>query len=185
MADQQLTCTTCGRRFTWSTGEQQFYRERGLQAPRRCPDCRGARRQQMEATQRLPHAAPPAARPIARRRTPRRVFGVATLVAAVVLSLALFVLIPATPLLVWLIAINLIALLTYGYDKAIAGGTHMRVPEAVLLGLALIGGSPGAFVGMLLFRHKVSKPAFLAPFGLIVLLQVALIFAWPLLRQGL
>jgi uncharacterized membrane protein YsdA (DUF1294 family) len=49
-----------------------------------------------------------------------------------------------------------------------------------LLGLALIGGSLGAAAGMLLFRHKTSKPAFLIPFGLIVLLQVGLIVVWGL-----
>jgi uncharacterized membrane protein YsdA (DUF1294 family) len=30
----------------------------------------------------------------------------------------------------------------------------------------------GALVGMLLFRHKTRKPAFLTPFGLIVAFQV-------------
>jgi uncharacterized membrane protein YsdA (DUF1294 family) len=185
MPDQSLICTTCGQRFTWSTGEQQFYRERGLQAPRRCPDCRAAKRQQ-PATPAARTRAPSqqAARPIVSRRTPRRTFGLATLAAAGALSVALFMLVPSGPLLAWLLAINLIAVLTYGYDKAIAGGTRMRVPEAVLLGLALIGGSPGAFVGMLLFRHKTSKPAFLVPFSLIVALQVGLIIAWLVLGQG-
>ena len=183
MADQQMTCASCGRRFAWSTGEQQFYRERGLQAPRRCPDCRTSRREQttsMAAGVR-PAAARP--RPLAHRPTPRRVFGVQMLVAAVVISAALYLLIPSTPLLAWLIAVNLVALLAYGYDKAIAGGTQMRVPEAVLLGLALIGGSPGAFAGMVLFRHKTSKPAFLVPFILIVVLQVGALIAWLALRQ--
>lgn len=184
MSDQSITCTACGQRFTWSAGEQQFYRERGLQAPRRCPDCRGGRRPQVAVAQSGPRAEPQRSRPMTRRHTPRRTFGVATLVAAGALSVALFILVPSAPLLAWLLAINLIAILTYGYDKSIAGGTLMRVPEAVLLGLALIGGSPGAFVGMLLFRHKTSKPAFLVPFSLIVALQVGLIIAWLVLGQG-
>jgi uncharacterized membrane protein YsdA (DUF1294 family) len=183
MPDQTITCTACGRRFTWSAGEQQFYRERGLQAPRRCPDCRGAGRRQPATAPAAAHTAPRPARPLSRSRTPRRTFGVATLVAAVALSAVLFLLIPSAPLLAWLVAVNLIALLTYGYDKAVAGGARTRVPEAVLLGLALIGGSPGAFVGMLLFRHKTGKPAFLIPFGLIVALQVALLVGWLLLGQ--
>lgn len=184
MTDQQITCTDCGRRFTWSAGEQAFYRERSLQAPRRCPACRAAKRQQAPVASTDPRPTPPPARPMARRPTPRRTFGVMTLVAAVALSVTLFLFIPSTPLLAWLIAINLIALFTYGYDKAIAGGSKVRVPEAILLGLALIGGSPGALVGILLFRHKISKPAFLVPFGLIVALQVALIIAWLVLWQG-
>jgi uncharacterized membrane protein YsdA (DUF1294 family) len=181
--DQQITCTTCGRRFTWSVGEQEFYRERGLQTPRRCPDCREARRQQTTTAPSSRHSSPQPPRSIAHQPRPRRVFGVTTLVAAAALSLGLFMLIPSAPLLAWLIAINLVTLLTYGYDKAIAGGAQMRVPEAVLLGLALIGGSAGAFVGMLLFRHKVSKPAFLVPFGLIVVLQVGLLISWLMLSQ--
>lgn len=178
MPDQSITCATCGRPFNWTTGEQQFYRERGLQAPRRCPDCRGASRQQAPAAH--PRGRPSAAthRPVARRPTPRRPFGVATLVAAVALSAALFILVPSTPALAWLITVNLLALLLYGYDKAIAGGEQRRVPEATLLGIALIGGSPGAFVAMVLFRHKTSKPAFLVPFALIVALQVGLVVTW-------
>jgi uncharacterized membrane protein YsdA (DUF1294 family) len=57
------------------------------------------------------------------------------------------------------------------------------VSEATLLGVALIGGSPGAFVAMMLFRHKTSKPAFLVPFALIVALQVGLVVAWLTLGQ--
>ncbi len=181
MSDQQISCADCGRRFVWSAGEQQFFRERGLQAPRRCRDCRATKRPQATATAaRGGPAAPP--RPIARRPAPRRSFGAASLAAAA-LSVVLFFIVPSTPLLAWLIAINLIALLTYGYDKSIAGGSATRVPESVLLGLALAGGSPGAFVAMLLFRHKTSKPPFLIPFALIVLLQGALIVAWIGLGQ--
>jgi uncharacterized membrane protein YsdA (DUF1294 family) len=36
-----------------------------------------------------------------------------------------------------------------------------------------------------LLRHKTSKPAFLVPFALIVLLQLGLLAVWPLLQQGL
>lgn len=178
MPDQQIACTACGRRFTWSAGEQAFYRERGLQAPRRCPDCRAGRRQQTATPAARPAAAP---RLPARRASPHRRFGLSALAVAAALSLALLLIIPAGPLLAWLIAVNLIALLAYGYDKAIAGGEALRVPETVLLGLALAGGSPGAFAAMLIFRHKISKPAFLVPFGLIVALQVGLIIAWPLI----
>lgn len=118
---------------------------------------------------------------MARWNLPRHRFGSTTLVAAIALSIMLFLLIPSAPLLMWLVAVNLVALLTYGYDKTIAGGATTRVPESVLLSLALIGGSPGAFVGMLLFRHKTSKPTFLIPFALIVALQVALLLAWSLI----
>jgi CxxC-x17-CxxC domain-containing protein len=45
-ADKLLTCRDCGREFTFTIGEQQFYATKGLQhEPRRCPECRNARRQ--------------------------------------------------------------------------------------------------------------------------------------------
>jgi uncharacterized membrane protein YsdA (DUF1294 family) len=107
------------------------------------------------------------------------------LVAAVAVRAGLLLLMPASPLQVWLIAVNLVTILAYSYDKTVAGSTQTRVPEAVLLGLALAGGSPGAFVVMLLLRHKTSKRTFLVPFALIVVLQLGLLAVWPLLQQGL
>ncbi len=45
MQDKILTCRDCGRSFTFTVGEQQFYAERGFQnEPSRCPECRNARR---------------------------------------------------------------------------------------------------------------------------------------------
>ena len=45
--DKVLVCRDCSREFIFSAGEQEFYQSRGLQhEPRRCPDCRNARRQQ-------------------------------------------------------------------------------------------------------------------------------------------
>ncbi len=39
--DKQLTCKDCGKEFTWSSGEQKFYADKGLQnPPGRCMDCR-------------------------------------------------------------------------------------------------------------------------------------------------
>jgi len=39
--DKVLTCADCGEEFTWSTGEQEFFREKGFtNEPKRCKDCR-------------------------------------------------------------------------------------------------------------------------------------------------
>lgn len=40
LKDKQLTCKICGDSFVFTTGEQEFYRDRGLAEPRRCPRCR-------------------------------------------------------------------------------------------------------------------------------------------------
>jgi CxxC-x17-CxxC domain-containing protein len=43
--DKTMTCRDCGREFTFTSGEQEFYQTRGLMhEPRRCPECRSARR---------------------------------------------------------------------------------------------------------------------------------------------
>ncbi|MBI3856671.1 MAG: DUF1294 domain-containing protein [Planctomycetes bacterium] len=64
-------------------------------------------------------------------------------------------------------------MLLYGYDKAVAGGTRSRVPEKWLHLLALLGGSPAAFLSQKLFRHKTVKAPFQRVFWLIVVLQLA------------
>ena len=45
--DRTLTCVDCSQPFIWTEGEQEFYAQRGLtNEPRRCPDCRRARKAQ-------------------------------------------------------------------------------------------------------------------------------------------
>jgi len=43
--DQHLTCADCGHDFVWSAKDQAFYAEKGFSAPRRCKDCRQARKE--------------------------------------------------------------------------------------------------------------------------------------------
>ena len=43
--DLVLTCVECGRTFTWTVGEQAYFREKGLMITRkRCQACRQARK---------------------------------------------------------------------------------------------------------------------------------------------
>jgi uncharacterized membrane protein YsdA (DUF1294 family) len=74
----------------------------------------------------------------------------------------------------WLLAINVIAFGYYGYDKSRARRAASRVPEWVLHGLSANGGSPGAFAGMHVFRHKTVKSSFRILYWFIVALQLAL-----------
>ncbi len=53
-----------------------------------------------------------------------------------------------------LLALNLLALLLYGIDKARAKAGRWRIPEATLLALGFLGGALGALLGMRLWRHK-------------------------------
>jgi uncharacterized membrane protein YsdA (DUF1294 family)/cold shock CspA family protein len=78
----------------------------------------------------------------------------------------------------FLAGVNAATLILYGYDKAVAGGRRLRVPESVLHLLAFVGGTPAAFVSQILFRHKTSKRSFQAVFWLILLAQVGLLVAY-------
>lgn len=63
-------------------------------------------------------------------------------------------------LLIWLGVTSVLSFALFGWDKAMAKLKRRRVPEAALLGCALMGGSAGAALGMSLFHHKTRKPPF-------------------------
>ena len=46
MSEQRLTCADCGREFTFSAEEQAFFREKGFNPPKRCKECRKAKKEQ-------------------------------------------------------------------------------------------------------------------------------------------
>ena len=75
--------------------------------------------------------------------------------------------------------INIITFLAYGLDKLKAVKNWWRIPEWVLLGLAVAGGAVGAYLGMLVFRHKTLKPLF--RFGvpvMIIVHAIVAIYTW-------
>ena len=57
-------------------------------------------------------------------------------------------------LLVALAVYNFIVFIVYGVDKGKAKKGAWRIPERVLLLLAVLGGSIGALLGMIIFHHK-------------------------------
>ena len=40
MKDKVIKCQDCAQDFAWTIGEQQFYQQKGLKPPIRCPICR-------------------------------------------------------------------------------------------------------------------------------------------------
>ena len=81
---------------------------------------------------------------------------------------------PQKILILFLIAINLVTFVVYGVDKWKAKRSKWRVPEATLLGLAVIGGSIGAWLGMKAWRHKTQHKKFKYGILLILAAQIAL-----------
>lgn len=76
---------------------------------------------------------------------------------------------------IYLIGVNIVAFFLYGIDKRRAIKDRWRIPESTLLGIALVGGSVGAWAGMQIFRHKTKHWYFKILIPLFIILHVALI----------
>ncbi|AZA57297.1 MULTISPECIES: DUF1294 domain-containing protein [Chryseobacterium] len=72
--------------------------------------------------------------------------------------------------------ISIITFIIFGIDKRKAVKHQRRIPEATLLSLTFLGGTVGALLGILIFRHKISKRSFLLKFVLIVLIQAVFMY---------
>ena len=77
-----------------------------------------------------------------------------------------------------MIAINIAAFALYGYDKNAAQNSRLRVPERVLHGVELFGGTPGAFIAQRVFHHKTRKVSYRIVFWLIFAVQAAAVVWW-------
>ena len=74
--------------------------------------------------------------------------------------------------LVYLLLVNFVTFVLYGVDKRKAIRKAWRIPESVLIGFAAIGGSVGAFLAMLVFRHKTKHAKFTVGVPLILVAQI-------------
>jgi len=69
------------------------------------------------------------------------------------------------------LALSVFAFFIYRSDKRRAETGEWRTPEATLHLVSLIGGWPGAFLAMRVYRHKTAKGSFQILFWLIVILH--------------
>ena len=74
--------------------------------------------------------------------------------------------------IVYLVIINIAAFCLYGIDKSAAIKQKQRIPNKVLLGMAVIGGSVGALAGMYTFRHKTKKWYYTVTVPVIMMIQI-------------
>ena len=79
-------------------------------------------------------------------------------------------------LLIYLAVVNILTIIVFGVDKVNAKSNRQRVRIVTLLGLAFIGGSVGALIGMYGFHHKTKKAYFTVGVPLILLMQVVVLF---------
>lgn len=75
----------------------------------------------------------------------------------------------------YLLLANLFSLLLMGLDKHKAIKKQYRIPELSFFLLAVLGGSVGVLLGMLLFHHKTKKVQFALGIPLIILIQLIII----------
>lgn len=62
--------------------------------------------------------------------------------------------------IVYSAAINILSFAAFGIDKKKAERKKHRISEMTLMILSIIGGAFGSLIGMVAFKHKLSKPKF-------------------------
>jgi uncharacterized membrane protein YsdA (DUF1294 family) len=77
-----------------------------------------------------------------------------------------------------LVVINLLTFFLYGVDKWKARHQRWRIPEATLLGLAVLGGSIGAWLGMKVWHHKTMHKKFKYGVPAIIIVQLLMGGYW-------
>lgn len=79
-------------------------------------------------------------------------------------------------LAIYLILINLIAVIVTIYDKLCAVKRRWRIKESTLLLLSALGGSISMYITMLLIRHKTRHKRFMLGIPLILIFQLLIAF---------
>lgn len=74
--------------------------------------------------------------------------------------------------LVYLAAVNVLTFFLFGIDKYKAKKSKWRVKESTLLGLSVLGGSVGAWLGMKIWHHKTLHKKFQYGIPLILFAQI-------------
>ena len=75
---------------------------------------------------------------------------------------------------IYLAVMNVLGVAVMWSDKRRARLHRWRIPEKVLFGVSLLGGSAGTWAGMYLFRHKTKHWYFVVGMPLIMVCQAAL-----------
>lgn len=79
--------------------------------------------------------------------------------------------------------INTLGFLVTSYDKYSAKIQKRRIPEKIFLSFVAFGGTIGAGIAMLLFRHKTEKRSYLLKFWAIAIIQIVIIYFIPMVLE--
>jgi uncharacterized membrane protein YsdA (DUF1294 family) len=75
----------------------------------------------------------------------------------------------------YFLIVNILAFIQTAYDKRQAAKRRRRISERSLLTIVFLGGTIGASLAMLIFRHKTAKFSYLWKFFGILIIQLLLI----------
>jgi uncharacterized membrane protein YsdA (DUF1294 family) len=78
----------------------------------------------------------------------------------------------------WIGLTSAVAFALFGFDKLRAKQTWRRIPEIQLVLAGALGGWLGGLGGMLLFRHKTTKPSFLLKYAAGFVVWAGLLYLW-------
>jgi uncharacterized membrane protein YsdA (DUF1294 family) len=106
-----------------------------------------------------------------------------TLVPALAIAFALHLLLSRQvrldALWTWLIAVNVVVLPLWMFDKVQAKRTNaFRIPERTLHFVAAAGGAPMSLASMRFLRHKTQHKSFWWIYGALLLVWGAVVFFW-------
>ena len=85
-------------------------------------------------------------------------------------------------LYIYLIVINIIAVIVTVHDKRAAEKGNWRVKESTLMLISALGGAPAMYLSMLIISHKTRKPLFMIGIPLVFILELVVLFL--VLRYG-
>lgn len=83
---------------------------------------------------------------------------------------------PVKLFIIYIIAINLLAVLLCVYDKQNAKRKKVRVPEKTLFAISFFGGAVFMYLTMMFIRHKTKHKRFMIGLPIIIILQFSLFF---------
>jgi len=78
--------------------------------------------------------------------------------------------------LLYLLSINAISFILFGFDKFLAIKNKRRIPEKELFTVSTIGGAVGGMFAILVFKHKISKTSFMWRFMFIFIVNIVGIY---------
>lgn len=77
---------------------------------------------------------------------------------------------------IYLVVINIIAVIVTVHDKSAAQRGAWRVKERTLMLISALGGAPAMYLTMLTIHHKTRKPLFMIGIPVIFIIELILFF---------